>query len=442
LISATENLWRWGLVIDVLTADVLQELQQYHHIYVGYSGGLDSSVLLHALSGQAKFRQRVTAVHVNHGLSPQAAKWVKHCKGYCSELKIPLIVKCANLKPRANIEEVARNARYDIFKSLLLRGECLVLAHHLNDQAETLLLQLLRGTGVDGLAAMVKTKPFAQGTLLRPLLQHSRSSLEGYAKYYQLTWVEDESNENIEFSRNFLRQEILPQLRLRWPKVITNLVQASEHCRQAQSNLDDLAVIDCPQLHHPSGQLKLTRDLTALPSARLSNILRYWLKSNRIGVPSTKTFNRLITELIHAKPDANPKVSWGKYCIRRYQDVLYLVKDSLDSLPSCLEWTSFPKPLKIDTLGSLYAVASKGGLKVTTGSQVIVRFRQGGENFIWKRQTKQLKKLFQDWQIPPWLRNHIPLVYIDNQLACIVGYAISDEFFQPDKGYEIQLKRE
>ncbi|KTD18940.1 tRNA lysidine(34) synthetase TilS [Legionella jordanis] len=416
-----------------------QSLLACERIYVGYSGGLDSTVLLHALSQDPNFLPKITAVHINHGLSPNAQGWEKHCQAFCKKLNLPLIIRAINLHKQGNVEEIARKARYEVFRDLVQENDCLLLAHHLNDQAETLLLHLFRGAGIDGLAAMPFCKSFAKGKLIRPLLFHSRATLNNYAGEMQLDWVEDESNENSDFSRNFIRHQIIPELRSRWPKVINNLTRTSEHCQQAQSNLDDLAKMDCPSLNDISTVLELNQ-LKKLNRARLTNVLRLWLKKNEVRLPSTATFTRLITELIEAASDANPQVSWPDISVRRYQNALYLIKKANPPLPLITPWPTFPEPLNLPGLGELKVKAAKKGLAIPAGSKIEIRFRQGGETLTWRKQTKELKKLFQQWQVPTWLRNRIPLLYINEQLACVVGYAISDSFFKDSQeSFEIAL---
>ncbi len=346
-------------------------------------------------------------------------------------------------KNKANIEAAARKARYAVFEQLLEKSDCLLLAHHLNDQAETLLLQLARGAGINGLAAMVEVKQYARGVLARPLLQQSRQSLKDYAQLHQLKWIEDESNRNLTFSRNYLRHQVIPLLQKRWPAIISKLADTSKHCQQAQANLDDLARIDCPALDGPLAKELPLAGIKALKPARISNVLRVWLKMNQIRLPSAPTFNRLIHEVIEASSEANPQISWDDIIIRRYQETLYVVSNLKPILPTFYSWPSFPEPLDLgEERGCLLATPVVKGLVIPAQSKVEVRFRQGGELFRWHGQTKQLKKLFQEWQIPPWLRDHIPLLYVDDQFASVVGYAISDIFYQYDYNlsYEICLR--
>lgn len=423
---------------SLLDTEWLKRLSLYQRLFIGFSGGLDSTVLLHNLITHSSFANKLTAVHINHGLSPNALAWQNHCQQFCSEYKIHFVVEQVEFERQANIEEEARKARYQAFALLLEDKDGLVLGHHLDDQAETLLLQLFRGTGIEGLAAMAPIKKLAQGELLRPLLHHSRQTLEEYAQFYKLKWVDDESNRDISFTRNYLRHQVLPLLRQRWPTMVNNLARTAQHCQQAQANLDDLARIDCPTLNQPSKTLPVT-PLLVLNHHRLSNVLRLWLKSNQVQLPSTSTFNRVIKEVIHAKEDAKPLVAWRDVCIRRYQQMLYLIKNESRTCFQAKNWGSFPNPLIIEGLGKIETKKGNKGLVLPEQAQIEIRFRQGGESFHWHGQTKPLKKLFQEWQIPPWKRDSIPLLYVNSHLAAVIGHAIADCFYKEEPCNAYQL---
>lgn len=426
---------------SLLDANWLRKLTLYKKIFVGFSGGLDSTVLLHSLAIHPSLHNQLTAVHIHHGISPNAVAWQQQCQQFCQEYKIPFITQQVEFERHANIEDQARNARYQAFANLLTREDCLLLGHHLDDQAETLLLQLCRGAGIDGLAAMQAIKTFAQGDLLRPFLQYSRKILEDYALDQQLKWIDDESNLNTDFSRNYLRHQVLPLLEQRWPAVINNLVRTTHHCQQAQANLDDLAKIDCPALNQCSMMLPLSQ-IKSLSHARLSNVLRVWLKVNKIKLPNTLIFNRVISEVIEAKEDAKPQVVWKEGCVRRYQQVLYLSNNEPPVFFQSQRWISFPQTLIINGLIRLQVKKTNKGLVLPDSAQIEIRFRQGGELFHWHGQTKHLKKLFQEWHIPPWQRDSIPLLYVNRQFAGVIGYAISDLFYGETDLNSYQLSME
>jgi len=423
----------------LLNTEWIARLNDFTQLIVGFSGGLDSTVLLHLLASHPSLRHKLLAVHVNHGISEHASSWQSHCELFCQNLAINFLSRSVQFNRSANIEEEARMARYEVFSSFLTASDCLMLAHHRDDQAETLLLQLFRGAGVDGLAAMAEVSLLGLGAVARPFLSHSREELESYATHHQLKWVEDESNQEIKYSRNYLRHQIMPLLLHKWPGVVGNLARTASHCQQAKANLDELALSDHPELLVANKALFI-EPLRKLSMERMTNVLRLWLKRNQIQLPATTTFQRLIHEVINAGEDATPLVSWDNIEIRRYQHYLYVDKKKTISLPPSLDWAEFPSPLVL-TEYNLHLIAKKAsaGLHIPQKSKVVIRFRQGGEHFFWHGQTKQLKKLLQEWAIPPWCRDTIPLIYIDNQLAAVVGYAVSDLFFSDKSSQTWQL---
>jgi tRNA(Ile)-lysidine synthase len=419
-------------VSDVLlTRDWCLSLTHYQTLSVGFSGGLDSTVLLHAIAQQPHLIGKLQAIHVHHGLSANADAWQSHCQQFCKTLSVPLHVRNVQFAADANIEERARLARYQVFASLLAENDCLLLGHHADDQAETLLLQLFRGAGIDGMAAMASIGTLAKGVLGRPLLHHSRDELEAYAYHHQLTWVDDESNQNSAFSRNYLRHQIMPLLREKWPNVGASLARSASHCQQAKQNLEALAEIDYVELNKQRDQL-LLQPLLILSPERLANVLRVWLKNNQVRYPSAIVLKRLMDDVIFAREDALPSIEWDGIVIRRYQQVLYLLKESASRQPAWISWSAFPAPLRLsedDYLSASRCSSAEQGVNIPENSRVEIRFRQGGELFHWHGQTKQLKKLLQEWHIPPWQRDKIPLLYIDDELAAVVGFAISDRYY-------------
>ncbi len=433
-------------VSESLLTDIgLDKLANYNTLFVGFSGGLDSTVLLHRLASESTLVGKLQAVHVHHGLSVNAGAWQSHCQRFCEALGVPLVVRQVDITGHANIDECARLARYQVFTSLLTANDGLLLAHHEDDQAETLLLQLFRGAGIDGLAAMLDVNVLPKGELVRPFLQYSRQTLEAYANQQKLTWITDESNQNIAFSRNFLRQKIIPLLQEKWPAVSTNLARTALHCQRAKSNLEALAKKDCIELRDGAQDSLEMSTLTRLSHPRLANVLRLWLQNNDIRLPSDTILNRVIHEVVLARLDATPMVQWGGTAVRRYQQRLYLLKNEMTPRFDRIDWSEFPAALQLEPGAKeglyLQAIPAVQGLHVPIDRHVQVRFRQGGELFSWRGQTKRLKKLFQEWQVPPWQRDLIPLLYIDNDLAAVVGHAIGDPFYSTnaDHTYHIEI---
>lgn len=367
-------------------------LLDYQRVVVGFSGGLDSTVLLHVLAQDEALRSRLLAVHVNHGISPNANTWQEQSQSFCVALGVAFKCIQVQVDTSANVEERARTARYQAFSQVLTAGDVLVLAHHRDDQAETVLMRLFRGAGVEGVAGMADRTLWSGYPLFRPLLDVSREDLEAYIQRHELHCVDDESNQDTAYTRNRLRHEILPALERAFPQLKQHLARTASHCQQAKQNLDDLARADYPHLEE--NKLSITQ-LKQLSIARLTNVLRAWLRVHQVKMPAAVTFDRIIPEVIMAREDAESLVSWRGVAIRKYRDHLYLIQDKPSTLESQV-------------------------LRLPEGA--VVRYRVGGETMVHNGQTKSLKKLFQEWGVPPWERDSIPLIYINGELKAVYGY--------------------
>jgi tRNA(Ile)-lysidine synthase len=398
-------------------------------IFIGYSGGLDSTVLLHLLTRICKEQPKLqlTAIHINHNLSLNAKKWTNHCKKVCKSLRVYCMVENVNAKIKIkdhSPEEIARKLRYETFAKKLPKNAILATAHQANDQAETLLLQLFRGAGPKGLAAMPEKMPFAKGWLLRPLLNFSREELLQYAKKYKLSWIEDESNTNIKFDRNFIRHKLIPIIKKNWPGIITTLNRAANHCASASELLEDLASEDFKKV---VGAIKNTISIEKLKSlslARQSNVLRFWLHTLKLTIPDTAKLNEIVRTAVNSRSDATPVIKWHGAEIRRFQNLLYAMQPLSPHNNKIVLPFNLKKPLKLpNNMGTLQAKINKQ-FKTDSKKIFTIRFRQGGEKLkIAKRKgTHKLKKLMQEWQIPPWLRDRIPLVYCGDKIIAVVGY--------------------
>lgn len=421
-----KNGWQWGLVnktMVLLNRDWIQRLNQYTHLYVGYSGGLDSTVLLTLLASYPELHDKVTAVHVHHGLSPNADQWLKHCEQYCLDLGIACKSKRIHLSHGANLEERARMARYQVFEELLGVRDALLLAHQQNDQSETVLLNLFRGSGLDGLCAMPEQRAFGAGVVLRPLLQYQRQTLQDYAQQQSLSWIEDEMNLECEWSRVYLRQEIIPLLQKKWPNLITTVAAGAQHCQQAKHILDQWVTLEGPDL--TKRQLTFTSDWIADP-IRYTHILRAWLKHHLQRPPSRNDIQQILNTVLLASPDAMPCIRLEHFLLKRYQQTLYLVENKTIPLQTII-WDNFPQPiLWAKQIVVMATPDAKQGIKIPLHSRIELKMRQGGETLHWHGQTQCLKKLMQQWQIPPWQRSEMPLVYVNDHLMAIPNYAYSD----------------
>lgn len=404
---------------------------------VAYSGGLDSHVLLHALAAlRAQLGVPVAAVHVNHGLQPAAARWDVHCRAVCTQLGLgyAALEVDARAARGASPEAAARAARYAALAGWLPAGHCLLTAQHRDDQAETLLLQLLRGAGVHGLAAMPEYGEFAAGTRLRPLLDVPRAALRAYAERQQLEWVDDPSNCDTGLDRNYLRHRVLPLLAARWPAMSTNLSRAAAHQAEAAALLDATAVRDLQAAAGAAaGQLHLPA-IAGLSAQRRRNVLRYWLRQLTGGTPSAAVLARILDDLPGSRADAQPCVHWNGFVLRRYRDTLFLMRPLPEpDTAQALRW-SLAAPLVLPAgCGVLRAREVIGqGIRrdAVTAGGVQVSWRRGGERCrpVRRGQHHALKKLFQERAVPPWQRARIPLIFIDEQLALVPGLWVCEPF--------------
>ena len=380
---------------------------------VAYSGGLDSHVLLHLAS---QFPDcEIRAMHVHHGLQKVADTWVGHCQQVCDVLKVPLFVEFLelNISKGQSVEEVARNARYKVLKNALQQDELLLTAHHQNDQAETLLLQLFRGAGVQGLAAMPKMSILDSGQHARPLLDKTRECLERYAKANKLMFIEDPSNQDTTFNRNFLRNKVTPLLRARWPSIDKTISRSATIQAETKQILNEVAEQDLRLLCAKQlNQLSLSK-LEALTLLRQKLVIRYWISVNGFQSPSEKKLKHIFTDAIDASEDAQPLIEWQGVQIRRYQGDLYIMAPQKEhDHTQIIKWDT-QKPLVIPSLRVTLPASNLNEKEAVT-----IRFRQGGEKVLQSKSGlhTSLKNILQDAGIPPWLRSRIPLVYLGEEL--------------------------
>lgn len=415
-------------------------------MWVAYSGGCDSHVLLQSLVAlRSDIKAEIKAIHINHDLSPLANEWEEHCRVTCDELDVPYLAikvdassrkssskKLGSKTKNKSPEEAARLARYAEWKSLVKQNNVILLAHHQDDQAETVLLQLLRGSGVKGLAAMPAQQSFSQGLLCRPLLGFLREELQAYAVEKNLNWIDDPSNFDTDFDRNFLRHDVVPLLETRWPSLKKTLSRTATHTAEADRLLTELAAQDWLNIKN-NRQIQINK-LIELDDKRQRNVVRYWLTIIcKVTMPDTVHLQRILDEVLTAAEDASPEVIWRGGEVRRYQGLLYAQeKHTPPETDSSAIWLNIETPLRLNDLklsvtSSVGTGLSKEKLKNT---EITLKFRQGGESCrpVGRGQTHQLKKLFQEWQIPPWQRASTPLIYVDGELAEVVGYCHCEPF--------------
>ena len=410
-------------------------------VLAAFSGGKDSTVLVHLLW---RLRQslgfRLLALHVNHGILPESDHWEAHCAQFCANLNIEFRstrLELARQRKRIN-ENDARAARYAWLKDEIDEHQVLVTAHHLNDQAETVLLNLMRGAGVRGLAAIQPIQRFSSGWLIRPLLAAAPKDIDAYVRSWDLKHIEDPSNKDLDYERNYLRHEVLPKLAARWPAAIDQIGKSAAFLSDSRQLVDTLAASDAEECRAKgSGFLSIGFELNViklleLTPARRMNLIRYWLRTHLDSEPGRAALDQFMdTSLLPERKFA--KLAWTNHCMYRYQDDLYLARHpaSLPKLPD-IPW-DLNAPLEIEQAGIKLIPSASGedGLrmkKITRG--ISVRFRRGGEKIILpgRRHSSVLKKLFQQHAIPPWERNTLPLIYCENELAAVVPWIVADRY--------------
>ncbi len=393
---------------------------------VALSGGLDSSVLLHALAGLAP--GRLCAVYVDHGLHPDAPRWGERCAALCAGLQVPFTACAVTVATTAGegLEAAARRARYAALAARLAPGEYLLTAHHRDDQAETVLLNLLRGAGPAGLAGIAADAPFGAGRLCRPLLGLPRSDLLAYARAARLDWIEDPANVDAHFDRNFLRHSVLPLLAGRWPGAAASLARSATFSSEAAALLDDLAMQDARRAVR-RGRI-LVAALGALPEPRQRNLLRFLCRRDLGTVPPEARLREALAQVHHAGADRVPLVAWPGGELRRYRGVLYL-QAPMTAGPAAGSTLELPTRagavLDLDTLGRLRLVRATGrGLALARLAPTLtVRWRNGGERLRppGAAHTRELKKLLQERGVVPWMRTRVPLLYSAGELVAVAG---------------------
>ncbi|MGL4251473.1 MAG: tRNA lysidine(34) synthetase TilS [Aeromonas sp.] len=411
-------------------------------LLVAFSGGLDSTLLL-VLAAQfaREHGLALRALHVHHGLSPHADEWAAHCEEVCQQLALPLIVERVTLV-RDNgdsLEAQARAARYQRLMAYMGEGEWLLTAHHQDDQLETLLLALKRGAGLRGLAGILPSQPFAAGLLLRPLLDISRAELAEAAATLPFGWVEDESNQDVSYDRNFLRQQLIPQLKARWPAMARTAARSMALCAEQEALLEELAESDW-QLAGEGEALHIG-PLHALSSTRRNNLLRYWIRRQGGEIPSREQLARLWQEVALARGDANPQLNWGRQSCRRFQERLYLVSPDLQPCHQVLPLT-VGEPLTLpDGLGELLvciAEPGEGRLRLPRADEPLsVRFQVAPGiplKPVGRSGSRRMKKLLQEYGVPSWQRGRIPILYYGELVAAVVGLFVCDGFMAQGAG--------
>lgn len=413
-----------------LVARLQNIISPQSRLSVALSGGRDSVVLLHALQlCRTELAVALSAIHVNHQISPHADSWAEFCGKLCESLRVPLHVERVTVARASGkgLEAAARRARYDAFAALDV--DAILLAHHRDDQAETVLLQALRGAGLKGITGMPVVKTNERKSIIRPFLNIDSRTLAAYAAHYKLEWIEDESNDDIRYFRNYLRHEVLPGIAVHAPQYRESLTRLARHAAEAQQLLDELAELDSSAVID-QGQLKIEL-LLRLSDARAKNLLRYFFSRNGIATPSSIQMSEIMHQLRLRRPDDRTEIQWADRVLRCHAGNIHIeVVDvhNLDpwSIPWCGE-TVLPLPQGCGVLHLVTGIGTGISTAMLQQGLVTIRCRVGGEQLRTDaaRPRRTLKNLLQEAGVPPWQRARMPLLFCGEMLIWAPGIGIA-----------------
>ncbi len=426
--------------------DIAEDMPaSFNTIYLAYSGGVDSHVLLHLLAGQAQLKESIIAVYIDHNLQKESAHWERHCRAVCHDLMVNYRSVRVNARPDKgqSPEEGARNARYQALKTMLKAGDVLLLAQHREDQLETVLLQLFRGAGVHGLGAMAPSMEFGPGCLMRPLLNIPQEMIRQYAYENNLQWVEDPSNQLNDFDRNYLRNKVVPLIKQRWKSVDKTVARAAQNCAAADKVLLDVAD-NYLQSAMNGSKNRLQIDSVLSVSGEIRNLmLRRWLQYQQVLMPSAEFLHRIYSEVIKAKADADPCLVLQGHQIRRFNGYLYCINEQDLLTEKECDWSGEKQQLHRANGYCLRRIQARQGIPVERwhAATVTVKVRQGGEvlSLPGRRGHHRLKKLFQENKFPVWLRDVVPLIYLNDKLAAVGDLWVGADFYSDSHQHCYQI---
>ena len=417
-------------------SDFLDGQTDLSMLTVAFSGGLDSHVLLHLVAGLPELRPdiEIRALHINHRLQTESDGWAIHVAAIAEALGVALTVVTVDVESshQDGPEAAARLARYAAFSEHLEPGEHMVLAQHADDQAETFLLQALRGSGPDGLASIPKKRTFGKGFMSRPLLACSREQLQAYAEAHELDFIHDPSNDDRRFDRNFLRHEILPLLKSRWPAATRTLTRSANRCSAASQTLLGLAQEDLRQVRLRGVSELSVSEIKTLPRERAYNVLRLWVRQSGLRMPRLQDLAEVYRQLVTSRSDSQGIVNARDYEFRRHKDRLYLLLPHKEPTSFHYDWEAPFLPLNIAEIDQVLTRedCQRQGIKIPSHGVMTIRSRVGSELIKLGEPAfhKAVKKLLQEASVPPWLRDVTPLVYIEGRLAAVWEIAVAVDF--------------
>jgi tRNA(Ile)-lysidine synthase len=404
---------------------------------VALSGGMDSVVLLHCLVLQKRF-QSIRALHINHQLSDNADRWQRYCESLCAHLEVPLTSIAVDVRSglagnQDGLENAARNCRYQAFEENIVAGETLLLAHHADDQYETMLLRLMRGAGVKGLSAIPSGRTLGLGYLFRPLLAIPRQRLLDYAQNSQLSWIEDESNQDSQFDRNFCRNEVLPLLATRWPNYRSSWAKSSQLLSEADELMRVLAELDMAAAATEEDSMLNLGALQLLSPVRLKNTIRYWLLRLGLDDIGWGKLNAVVDAFASTQKNTRTLLEVNDFRLVVHGGNLHALPPKQALIEQVLDWPLDKEECVLPGNGCLRLVSlvNKPAMSIDRArmAEVQIRYRQGGEELkLPGRPTKSLKKLLQEAGIQPWLRMRIPLVFVADQLVFVPEIGVAENY--------------
>lgn len=435
--------------LDPLLQRAIKNIPVDSRYVIALSGGLDSMALLHfTLSCLQDRAANIVVLHVHHGLNAAADRWAEYCQQVCQSLSLECCIEKVRVKPSGEgLEAAAREARYQVFERYLTDGGTLLQGHHQNDQAETVLMRLMRGSGPEGLAGIPQQRALSAGQLFRPWLGVPRALLLQQVEQFQLGWIEDDSNSDLKYDRNFIRHQLIPLLLTRWPATLDSLSRVSERATQAHQQISGWASGRLGALLSPrylQDQALMLAPLREYSAYEQRILLREWLDFQGLAHPSDATFERIWSELIPARHDAQPELRWGGNCLRRYQGCVFCLSVELlnQENPEYCYTLALPEEgvsqqLDFGPTSLKLALSSTDDL-VLTGAMLlrlpdpdetlVLRTRTGGESMRLPGSggTRSLKKILQERGVPPWCRQSLPLIYYGENLVCVADVVIAD----------------
>lgn len=418
---------------QTLSTQLRQHFPQQHDFLIGLSGGVDSVVLLHLFAQCPNLNLR--AVHIHHGLSPNADYWADFCEHLCQQLNIPFELRKVKVAGNQGLEANARVARYQAISKTIQQNEVFVTAHHLDDQVETFFLALKRGSGLQGLGSMQAVGNWHNFAIFRPLLNVSKADILHYAKRQNLTWITDESNRDNRFDRNFLRNQILPELNQRFSQFSQMVARSAQHCAEQQALLEELLDDELNARVSKRNQLDIS-DFEQFSPLKQKQLIRLWLKKNNVTMPNQAKLQAVISELIFAKEDKNPEVKLGNSVVRRYQKAIFIT-ESIEKQE--LMYIEIPAPLLgkqvVSSLSNMAITRSQTKIICTISGKthclslpaelhnqpLTIQFGVTGKvKQYGKAHREEMKKIWKKNGVPPWERKSTPLIFWNDTLFTVL----------------------